>query len=406
MAIRRQPDECRLPVDLHRDHVAALGHGRERRTGRRARAVAAAVRDRVRARGGGRRAAWVAACARDGAAHRDRELHHDVQQHADGGADSVHPLDHGLRLRAQGRGGVSLLGIRCALQHHGGCPQREARTARGGALVSLQRMAAVARRDAALHPAIHVDRYPAGHRPWSRRHGGGRILPERVGHREADYRERARFRHRGRAGRDHRDHHLRHGVDEPRAGGRKPLRRMAGIVAMSDAVALPAIRRRAWAIPGGNLGIKIAGGLVIAAGLAVPGGVFSPPFGAQPIRLVMAIPSVLSSPQFLAAAWSTLWAVAQGLVVAVVIGTVVGLAMGRMRTVDRAFAVYVNGLNAMPMVAVLPLLTLWFGYTGDARMATIVFAAFFAIALNMADGARAVPPEYLQVPRSYPANWP
>lgn len=174
---------------------------------------------------------------------------------------------------------------------------------------------------------------------------------------------------------------------------------------MSDAVALPSVRRRAWAIPGGDLGIKIAGGLVIAALWQILVGIFAPPYVAKPIGIVMAIPSVLSSPQFLAAAWSTLWAVAKGLVMAVVIGTVVGLAMGRMRTVDRAFAVYVNGLNAMPMVAVLPLLTLWFGYTGDARMATIVFAAFFAIALNMADGARAVPPEYLEVARSYRANW-
>ena len=29
----------------------------------------------------------------------------------------------------------------------------------------------------------------------------------------------------------------------------------------------------------------------------------------------------------------------------------------------------------MPMVAILPLVTLWFGYTGDARLATVVFAA-------------------------------
>ena len=174
---------------------------------------------------------------------------------------------------------------------------------------------------------------------------------------------------------------------------------------MSDAVALPTVRRRAWTMPGGDLGIKVAGGVVIAVLWQVLVGWFAPPYVAKPLGIIAAIPSVLSDPKFLAAAGSTLWAVAQGLVVAVVLGTVVGLAMGRVRTVDRAFAFYVNGLNAMPMVAVLPLLTLWFGYTGDARMATIVFAAFFAIALNMADGARAVPPEYLEVAKSYRARW-
>jgi ABC-type nitrate/sulfonate/bicarbonate transport system permease component len=173
---------------------------------------------------------------------------------------------------------------------------------------------------------------------------------------------------------------------------------------MSDAVALPAVRRP-WSLPGGNTTIKIIGGLAICVLWQVLVGAFAPPYVAKPLGIVQAIPEVLTSAKFLDAAWSTLWAVARGLVMAVVIGTLVGLAMGRMKTVDRAFAFYVNGLNAMPMVAVLPLLTLWFGYTNDARMATIVFAAFFAIALNVADGARAVPPEYLEVAKSYRARW-
>ena len=34
-------------------------------------------------------------------------------------------------------------------------------------------------------------------------------------------------------------------------------------------------------------------------------------------------------------------------------------------------------LFTMPMIALLPLLTIWFGYSGDARMATIIFAETF-----------------------------
>jgi ABC-type nitrate/sulfonate/bicarbonate transport system permease component len=157
--------------------------------------------------------------------------------------------------------------------------------------------------------------------------------------------------------------------------------------------------------PGGDVGLKVAGGLTIAVLWQVLVGIFAPSYVAKPIGIVAAIPKVLSSAQFLGAAWSTLWAVARGLAVAVVIGTVVGLAMGRLRTMDRAFGVYVSGLYAMPMVAILPLVTLWFGYTNDARMATIVFAAFFSIAINVADGARAVSSEYMEVARSYRAKW-
>ena len=62
---------------------------------------------------------------------------------------------------------------------------------------------------------------------------------------------------------------------------------------------------------------------------------------------------------------------------------------------------YVNGFFAMPMIVILPLVTLWFGYTGEARLATIVFAALFSIIVNVADGARSMPPEYVEVARAF-----
>jgi NitT/TauT family transport system permease protein len=113
---------------------------------------------------------------------------------------------------------------------------------------------------------------------------------------------------------------------------------------------------------------------------------------------------VLADPAFLDATAVTLAAVAEGLAIAVVLGTAIGLAMGRSVVVDRALRHYVNGLNAIPMIVVLPLVSLWFGYTGGARLATIVFAAVFSIILNVADGAQSVPREFLEVARSFRSN--
>lgn len=160
------------------------------------------------------------------------------------------------------------------------------------------------------------------------------------------------------------------------------------------------------AVPGGDLSVKILAGLVITVLWQVVVGALAPAYVAKPIGIVAAIPKVIASTAFLKAAWSTLWAVLQGLAIAVVIGTAVGLLVGRIRTADRALGFYISALYAMPMVAVLPLVTLWFGYTNGARMAIVVFAAFFSIAINVADGARAVPPEHLEVARSYRARWP
>lgn len=128
---------------------------------------------------------------------------------------------------------------------------------------------------------------------------------------------------------------------------------------------------------------------------------WAPAYVAKPSSVLLAIPRVLVSPPFWSATESTLVAVAQGLIVAVVIGTVLGLIIGRSVWADRMLRHYVNGFYAVPMIVILPLVSLWFGYTAAARLATIVFAALFSIIINVSDGARAVPREYDEVGRSF-----
>lgn len=128
---------------------------------------------------------------------------------------------------------------------------------------------------------------------------------------------------------------------------------------------------------------------------------FAPAYVAKPSVIVAAIPSVIVDPAFLKATGDTLAAVAEGLIIAIILGTAIGLAMGRSQLMDRLFRHYVNGFYAVPMIVILPLLSLWFGYTGAARLATIVFAALFSIIVNVADGAKSVPREYIEVARSF-----
>jgi len=128
---------------------------------------------------------------------------------------------------------------------------------------------------------------------------------------------------------------------------------------------------------------------------------FAPSYVATPSGIIAALPRVAVDPGFLSAAWLTMIAVAEGLVISILLGTLLGLIMGRSAIADRALRAYVNGAYTIPMVVVLPLVSLWFGYTGAARLATIVFAALFSITVNVADGARSVPREYLEVARSF-----
>jgi NitT/TauT family transport system permease protein len=149
--------------------------------------------------------------------------------------------------------------------------------------------------------------------------------------------------------------------------------------------------------------LKLAAGAVLLVIWELGVRAWAPAYVARPSGVIAVLPSVVASGAFLSAAAATLGSVLEGLAIALVLGITVGIAMGRSFIIDRLLRYYVFGLFAMPMVAILPLITLWFGYTDAARLATTVFAAFFSIVLNAADGARAVPAEYLEVGRSFRA---
>src|SRR5207244_3396128 len=102
---------------------------------------------------------------------------------------------------------------------------------------------------------------------------------------------------------------------------------------------------------------------------------------------------------------TTVTAVFEGLAIGVAAGIVVGLAMGRLRDVEWALKYYVGALFAMPTIAILPLMTLWFGYTNTARLWIIILRAFLPVALNVYDGVRKLPVTYLEVARTYHARW-
>lgn len=163
---------------------------------------------------------------------------------------------------------------------------------------------------------------------------------------------------------------------------------------------VPWLRARA----GSPFFLKLAAGAVLLFAWEFTVRSFAPAYVAKPTGIATVLARVLTDPQFLAAAWSTLSAVVKGLAVSIVLGTAVGFTMGRVNVVERGLRYYVNSLFATPMVAILPLVTLWFGYNADARLAVVVFAAFFSIAVNAADGARSVPLEYLEVARSFRAR--
>jgi NitT/TauT family transport system permease protein len=151
----------------------------------------------------------------------------------------------------------------------------------------------------------------------------------------------------------------------------------------------------------GSLLPRLVAGIAIMLVWEIVVRLWAPSYVAKPTTVVLAIPRVIVDPAFLNASAITLLAVMEGLVIALVFGTLIGLLIGRSTTADRVLRHYVNGFYAVPMVVVVPLFALWFGYSSAARLATIVFASLFSIIVNVSDGARSVPREYLEVARSF-----
>jgi len=150
--------------------------------------------------------------------------------------------------------------------------------------------------------------------------------------------------------------------------------------------------------------LRIVAGIVILGGWEIGIRLFAAPFVARPLAIAAAAPSVLGDPAFWSATEASVSAVLIGLLISLVAGTLIGLMVGRLPVADRTLGFWINGFYTMPMVAVLPLLTVWFGYEEASRLATIVFASLFSVVFNVADGARSVPPEYLEVGRAYRAR--
>lgn len=149
---------------------------------------------------------------------------------------------------------------------------------------------------------------------------------------------------------------------------------------------------------------RIVAGLVILVAWEIVVRRFAPSYVATPSGIIAAFPAVVVSAPFLVALGQTLGAVAEGLAIAIVLGTAIGLLMGRSALGEKLLRHYINACYAMPMLVVLPLFSLWFGYTGAARLATIVFAAIFSIIVSVADGARSVPKDYIEVARAFGAG--
>lgn len=90
-----------------------------------------------------------------------------------------------------------------------------------------------------------------------------------------------------------------------------------------------------------------------------------------------------------------------GLGLSLLVGIPLGVLMARQRVVDWALDGYISALYSTPMVAVVPLLVLWFGFDVKAKAVIVFLFAVFPILINTLQGVKSVDPRLLEVARAF-----
>jgi NitT/TauT family transport system permease protein len=90
-----------------------------------------------------------------------------------------------------------------------------------------------------------------------------------------------------------------------------------------------------------------------------------------------------------------------GLTIALIVGIPLGIAMARIRWLDWALDLPINALYATPLVAVVPLLVLWFGIYLKAKIIVVFLFAVFPVLITTYQGVRECDKNMLEVAHSF-----
>jgi NitT/TauT family transport system permease protein len=130
---------------------------------------------------------------------------------------------------------------------------------------------------------------------------------------------------------------------------------------------------------------------------AVPA--FLVPAPSAVVRAAIAEASLLST------AWVTTGATATlGFLLSAVVGVAIGTLLGASRIAERAFHPYAILLQTVPIVAIAPLLVLWFGVGARAVTASAFVVSLFPVVTNTVIGIRSVDPALRDLFRLYGAS--
>lgn len=123
-----------------------------------------------------------------------------------------------------------------------------------------------------------------------------------------------------------------------------------------------------------------------------------------PVDLIRRMVEVYSDPKSYLVVGTTLLRIAEGLVLSMFVGGILGFAMGLRRNIELFFDSWIMVLLSFPAVCWAFLGVLWFGLSSTAPILTIVLIVFPFVALNIWGGTKAIESTLIDMARVYKAD--
>lgn len=120
-----------------------------------------------------------------------------------------------------------------------------------------------------------------------------------------------------------------------------------------------------------------------------------------PVAIARAFYELVASGELFGFLWQSLQVLAYGFSLAVGVGILLGVVVGRFAAAEYALDLQVSALYSTPTVALVPLIVLWLGFKVPAKTFVVFLFCVFPILINTQQGVRAVDRGLLEVARSF-----
>lgn len=125
------------------------------------------------------------------------------------------------------------------------------------------------------------------------------------------------------------------------------------------------------------------------------------PYFPGPARWWSAAASLYERERLIAALASTILSFVQGLALAIVIGTMIGVIVGVSHRAARALQPLLEFMRAIPPPVTVPIAALLIGYNETMKLTVVVLSALWPILLNATSAVRQIDPLLLDVARTF-----